>query len=187
MTSRFSSTSSQHPRDLNFEEDHRAFREPNKSFLPSLKKKKNAPVSGGPQFCRVPFRNLKLRTATQAPLVSVNARMPSASCLARVVHASPASKQASPQLICRHGRGPGLPGAACCAGEGSGHLCAGRKDAGARGVGASPLKGLGCRGGWVGAWSCSLVPRHDLPHLLAGLGWQKEHRAGRSEPSAGPS
>ena len=79
-------------------------------FLLSKKtKNKNAPVSGGPQFCRVPFRDLELRTATHVPLVSVNARMPSASCLARVVRASPASEQASPQLICRHGRGPGLP------------------------------------------------------------------------------
>lgn len=74
----------------------------------SKKKTKNAPVSGGPQFCQIPFRDLKLRTATQVPLVSVNTHMSSASCLARVVCASPASEQASPQLICRDGQGPGL-------------------------------------------------------------------------------
>lgn len=40
--------------------------------------------------------------------MSVNTRMSSASCLARVVRVSSASEQASPQLICRDGRGPGL-------------------------------------------------------------------------------
>lgn len=81
---------------------------PIKAFFLLSKKKKTTPVSGGPQFYQIPFRGLKLRTATQAPLVSVNTRMSSASCLARVVRVSSASEQASPQLICRDGRGPGL-------------------------------------------------------------------------------
>lgn len=55
--------------------------ESNTSFLPFPEK--NAPVLGGPHLCQIPFRDLRLRTAAQAPLPNVSGWMSLASCLTR--------------------------------------------------------------------------------------------------------